>query len=201
MKKRIITVIATMMVAGLAAFAQPGGFGGGMPPMFNMGNSSEETLSPKERATQETDALKARLGLDDKQYKKIFTMLKNEYTAEANRSSMGGGFGGGMPMGGGMPPMGGGGFGGGMPMGGPMGGGSFNPSDMANTAFDATMQREAKKNEARAKKFAKILTPDQFKQWELYNEEILQQKAEEARKNAVEMQKQMEEFRKQFEGL
>lgn len=82
-----------------------------------------------------------------------------------------------------------------------MGGGSFNPSDMANTAFDATMQREAKKNEARAKKFSKILTPEQFKQWELYNEEVLQQKAEEARQNAVEMQKQMEEFRKQFEGL
>lgn len=201
MKKRIITVIATLMAAGLTALAQPGGFGGGMPPMFNMGNSSEEELSPKDRATQEVDALKDRLGLDEKQYKKIFTMLKNEYTAEANRSSMGGGFGGGMPMGGGMPPMGGGGFGGGMPMGGPMGGGNFNPANMANSAFDATMQREAKKNEARAKKMVKILTPDQFKQWELYNEEIQQKKAEEARQNAVEMQKQMEEFRKQFEGL
>ena len=100
-----------------------------------------------------------------------------------------------------MPPMGGGGFGGGMPMGGPMGGGNFNPANMANSAFDATMQREAKKNEARAKKMVKILTPDQFKQWELYNEEIQQKKAEEARQNAVEMQKQMEEFRRQFEGL
>lgn len=128
------------MICGLAlvcasANAQPGGFGGGMPPMggggmppmmgggFGMGGAVDMTELAKFQAKQ----LTRELNLTPAQEKKIAKINKKELDRRMNHyladgGSSRGGFGG--MMGGGMPPMGGGMMGGGMP---PMGGGGMPP--------------------------------------------------------------------------
>ena len=132
-KTLIISMVCGLALVCASANAQPGGFGGGMPPMgggmmgggmmggFGMGGAVDMTELAEFQAKQ----LTRELNLTPQQEKKIAKINKkeldrrmNHYLADGGSHGGFGGMMGGMPpMGGGMPPMGGG-----MP---PMMGGGF----------------------------------------------------------------------------
>lgn len=78
--KRVITVIASLLLAGVA-YAQPGGFGGGMPmmPMGGMGMMGGNTFEIQENIKKTVDSLTIVLDLDKKQAKKMKKALEYDY--------------------------------------------------------------------------------------------------------------------------
>lgn len=191
----MVTVIVACSIAAIASsnvFAQPQGGGqmpGGMSGQFPGGmpgfGSGERSLpSVEEVAKQKADLMSAEIKLDEKQYKQVKNLYKQQTQKERDLMTpsfsgmpqgMGGGFpGGGAPsgggpgmgggnMGGGMPPMGGGGFSGGGPgMGGgfPGGGAGMGGIDMEQQEKDLE-----KLHQQGDKKLKKILTPDQYSAW------------------------------------
>lgn len=78
--KRVITIIASLLLAG-AAYAQPGGFGGGMPmmPMGGMGMMGGNTFEIQENIKKTVDSLTIVLDLDKKQAKKMKKALEYDY--------------------------------------------------------------------------------------------------------------------------
>lgn len=120
-------VAAAIMLLSVGMGAQQ------QPPHGNGRPAPPKMKTPEEIAKKEADMMKAEVALTDKQYKKVYKLIKkdHEYRQEQARSQFGGmgGFPGGGP--GGMPPqggmggsggMGGGSMGGGMPPQGGMGG-------------------------------------------------------------------------------
>ncbi len=78
--KRVITIIASLLLAG-AAYAQPGGFGGGMPmiPMGGMGMFGGDVFEIQENIKKTVDSLTIELNLDKKQAKKMKKALEDDY--------------------------------------------------------------------------------------------------------------------------
>lgn len=78
--KRVITIIASLLLAG-AAYAQPGGFGGGMPmmPMGGMGMMGGNTFEIQENIKKTVDSLTIVLDLDKKQARKMKKALEYDY--------------------------------------------------------------------------------------------------------------------------
>lgn len=78
--KRVITIIASLLLAG-AAYTQPGGFGGGMPmmPMGGMGMMGGDTFEIQENIKKTVDSLTIVLDLDKKQAKKMKKALEYDY--------------------------------------------------------------------------------------------------------------------------
>lgn len=176
MKK--ITTILIALVFTFVLNAQPpmGGFPGGMPPMGGFPGGpgmSGNSMSVEETAKMKTDMLDQLVVLDEKQYKKIYSFQKS--LAEELEMS-------GIPM---MPPMGPmrGGFHGGPGMGGFPGGPGMgqNPNGAEEDEYTKAVRERnekirAKQDEKTAKKYMKILTPEQFKKWETFEKErILRQ--------------------------
>lgn len=168
--KRKLTFILAMCLLSLGTIAQPPKGQPGEPP---------KKPTPEEIAKRQADMMKAELGISDKQYKKVYKLVKKDhkYRQEQMENNMGGqppqapdmggqGFGG--------PGMGGpgGGFGG-PGMGGPgMGGGDFQgerpqgppPSGMPGMG-PAESPINAEYIEKQEKKLKKILTSEQYVKW------------------------------------
>ena len=137
-------------------------------------------FTPKERATKRTDEMHKTVGLNEKQYKKIYNIFLSEENAKQTSMENGpmgpppGGFPGGAPPQGGFP-------GGGFPGGGPMGGGfpggpgmSGPPSGMPFPGGFGEPQKPTVNGKAidsdeyidsREAKFKKILSPEQYATW------------------------------------
>ena len=168
----VCLVISMMFLLGTAAAAQP------MPPQGRPEGPRKEKLSPEKIAQYKTDMIQKEIGLDEKQYKKIYKIYLKEEKAkkkalEGNMMPPPGGFPGGFPGGGpgGFP---GGGPGGGFPGGGrpPQGGGpgmgqGAPPPGMFGEMSVPTVGGKPIDSdeyiEARDKKFRKILTPEQYR--------------------------------------
>lgn len=118
MKTYRICTLASLMLLSFGLFAQPQN--GGERP------APPKKKTPEEIAKKEADMMKAEVGLTDKQYKKVYKLIKKDW--QYRQSQAENSFGGGMPPQGGPGGMGGpgGGMGGDM-MGGPggMGGGGM----------------------------------------------------------------------------
>lgn len=129
-------------------------------------------MEPKEIAEQKAEFYRQELGLDDKQYKKVYKVYLSQAKALQPKESE-------MPAGG---PPGGGSFGGGRPGGGmPPGGGDFNREGRGTMPGRAMPQIpvESEKDIAkRDKKMKKILSEGQYLIW-LDVEQEIQQKEEE----------------------
>jgi len=118
MKQMKIFVVASIMMLGIGMSAQPQG-GRPMPP---------KQRTPEEIAKKQADMMKSEVNLTDKQYKKVYNLIKKDHEYRQSQAEQQ--FGGGMPPQGGRPGgMGGpggmdgpGGMGGGMMMGGGPGG-------------------------------------------------------------------------------
>jgi len=178
----IVAVYLMMLTAGL--YAQPQGGARSVPPKMK---------SPEEIAKKQAGMMKSEVGLTDKQYKKVYNLIKKDWQyrqsqAENRFGGMGGPGGGGMMGGGpgGMGGPGGGGMMGGGPggMGGPgggmMGGG---PGGMGGgMPQGGDMQREPRPEgtpgmrpgedivtdeylEKQDQKLKKILTDEQYSKW------------------------------------
>ena len=156
MKRILIIFVSLLGVMPLAAQQPP--MGGGMPPQHRQGPPQQESCET--RAIRRAVELKKQLGLDSKQFDKVYKLYLDEYTAmEENMSS--GGFPGGMPPGG-MPPSGG--FGGGMPSGMSMDMMSA-PTEQQTVAREQTHKEMEKARARREKKMRKILTAEQMERW------------------------------------
>jgi len=143
--KKSLLFIPALMICFSALYAQPQG--GSRPPQPQEGGrpAPPKQISPEEFAKGQADMMQAELGIDQKQYKKVYNYFKKDQEFRQSQSNSfngfppppggmggpGGGPGGGMGgpgggmggPGGGMPGGGGmGGPGGGMPGGGGMGG-------------------------------------------------------------------------------
>lgn len=171
MKLKIMLISSIALLAAVVSgHAQEGRPEGGPRGMRNM--------DPKEFATQRADQVNRLVsGLTDKQYKKIYNLYYGEIQARLNQMSNfgggpGGGFGGpggGMGRGEGMGGPGGGDFGGGQGMRG--GGQGMRPGGGEGGFRDGPGMRgnseeRAKQEAALDKKLQKILTPEQFEQWQ-----------------------------------
>lgn len=180
MKHKIFLVSASVMMLCLGVLAQPQG---NRP-------SPQKRMTPEEFAKKEADQMKAEVNLTDKQYKKVYQLIKKDQQyrqsqAEENMGSgmppMGGGPGGmsgsggmGGPggMGGGMMGGGPGGMGG--PGGGSMGGGRPPQGEMGQGSRpeggqpgmgpgkDVVTEEYLEKQDLKLKK---ILTADQYSKW------------------------------------
>ena len=174
MRKSLYLIISMIVILSALpqAQAQP------MPPHRGPGRPHKEMLNPEQTAQKKAKKMQDEVGLDEKQYKKIYKIYLKEEQAkkEAAEGRM-------MPPPGGFPGGGPGGFPGGMPMGGPGGGfpsGGFPPQGMGPGMGHGTPPPGAfggmeaptvggkaidsdEYIEAREKKFKKILTPDQYK--------------------------------------
>jgi len=162
MKSTILSCAAFLLLS-LGLSAQPQGMGMGQFPQGQfpqgMGQFPErQTESPEVRAKNKADMMLREVGLDEKQYKKVYKLFKRDYQNRENLSSSFGG----MSMGGGFP---GGGFpGGGMPMGGPGMGGGF-PGGGFPGMGPTGGQIDEKYFEKQEKKLQKILTVEQYNKW------------------------------------
>lgn len=158
MKILKLFVAAAIMLLSVGMGAQQ------QPPHGNGRPAPPKMKTPEEIAKKEADMMKAEVALTDKQYKKVYKLIKkdHEYRQEQARSQFGGmgGFPGGGP--GGMPPqgsmggpggMGGGSMSGGMPPQGGMGG--FPGGDVITDEY----------LEKQDKKLQKILTLEQYTKW------------------------------------
>lgn len=133
---------------------------------------------PSAMAMRESQRLRSALGLNDKQLKQVYKTLYNQYKSDMPRQSgFGGGPGGGPGgprggMAGGPGGMRGGGPGMGMP-GGHSGPGGMQPGErrMAPDA-DAMREQAEARRKAQARKFRKILTPEQYAAWERMSAEL-----------------------------
>lgn len=152
-----------------------------------------QQITAEQRAEQLTSQMGERLNLDAKQMKSIEKInLTFARSLQANTPGAGGGAamggrpGGGMRGGGGGAPMGGGGDmgggGGGAGMGGMGGGiaspgGSFGNAPSQKTPADMQAARE-RAAQTRAKKLEKILTPEQFRNWQAMEQERVKEEQE-----------------------
>ena len=83
--KKVITIMAALLLAGVA-YAQPGGgFGGGMPmmPMGGMGMFGGDVFEVQENIKKTVDSLTIELSLDKKQAKKMKKALEDDYNNDA----------------------------------------------------------------------------------------------------------------------
>lgn len=83
--KKVITIMAALLLAGVA-YAQPGGgFGGGMPmmPMGGMGMFGGDVFEIQENIKKTVDSLTIELSLDKKQAKKMKKALEDDYNNDA----------------------------------------------------------------------------------------------------------------------
>lgn len=119
MKKLIIIIASALLLPANGLFAQPQG-----RPQSGERPAPPKMKSPEEIAKTEADLMKSELGLSDKQYKKIYKLIKKDHEYRQSQARM--------PFEGGMPPMGGGPGGMGGPGGGMMGGGMPPQGDMFN---------------------------------------------------------------------
>jgi len=182
--KKSLLFIPALMICFSALYAQPQG--GSTPPQHQEGGrpAPPKQISPEEFAKGQADMMQAELGIDQKQYKKVYNFFKKDQEYRQSQSNSFNGFppppggmggpggmpgggpggmpGGGMP-GGGMPGGGMGGPEGGMPGGQGMGsqGGPHNGMDPAPEG----MQVSDEYLEKQEKKLKKILTPDQYSSW------------------------------------
>lgn len=155
---KLFAAVAVLFVFSDNASAQPpmGGFRGPQMPGLH---GTKDGLTAEQMAARETDRLNQIVGLDAKQYKKIFNFnLKDSKKLINEASNFFGGFGFGGP--GGPGP----GFGRGF--GGP---GSFGDEEL--TSDQKREMEEAKKmaekhRKAKEKKYRKVLTPEQFNRWQ-----------------------------------
>ena len=79
--KKVFTIMAALLLAGVA-YAQPGGgFGGGMPmmPMGGMGMFGGDVFEIQETIKKTVDSLTTELSLDKKQAKKMKKALEDDY--------------------------------------------------------------------------------------------------------------------------
>ena len=153
----------------------------------------KEMPNPEKAAKRRANAMQETLGLTDKQYKKVYKLILAEENEMFEMSNGGprqqggmpsGGHGGGMGgPGGGMGGPGGGmgGFGGGM--GGPgggmgPGGGGMPPQGMGGSSNKDPRETMIKNAEKREKKMKKILSEEQYAQYQVMRE----QQREEQRK-------------------
>lgn len=107
MKHTKLFVAASIMMLSIGLSAQPRGDRPSPP----------KQRTPEEIAREETDRMKSEVDLTDKQYKKVYNLIKKDQEYRQNQVAK--------QFGDGMPPQGGGpgGMGGGMMGGGMMGGG------------------------------------------------------------------------------
>jgi len=184
MKSKFIVALSCMLLpAVLMAQMQQPQQGYGMPPQGN--RMPPKMKTPEEIAQIKSDQMKAEVGLTDKQYKKVYKLIKQDQ--EYRQEQMSNQFGGGMPpqggpgmggpggqggFGGGMPPQGGGNFGGGgmPPQGGPGGQGGpgmGGPGGPGGPGMDgpACNQVSDEYLEKQDKKLKKILTEEQYNKW------------------------------------
>jgi len=158
-------IATSIMMFSIGLYAQPQG---------------DRPTPPKQRTPEEidrkqADRMKAEVNLTDKQYKKVYKLIRNDQQYRQSQAEQQ--FGGGMPpmgggpggmmgggpgrmMGGGMPPMGGGpggmgGSPGGMPAHGEMGQGPLPGGDVVTEEY----------LEKQDLKLKKILTDEQYSKW------------------------------------
>jgi len=177
--KKLISAIGVLTISFSVLSAQPQKESRPAPP---------KQQAPEEIARHQADMMKAEIGINDKQYKKVYNLIKKdfEYRQNQSRPNFGNGFppqggpGGGMGgpgmggPGGGMggPGMGGpgGGMGGpgmggsgmGRPEGGPEGfggpGKGMGPRPEGSPVSDEYLEKQEQK-------LKKILTPEQYDRW------------------------------------
>lgn len=175
-----IVSIAAFVLLSVGLSAQPREFGGpqgdGQAPHHGGPHMQmPPKQDPAEMAAHKADMMQREVGLDDKQYKKVYKLFKKDYEYRADAMEMPeGGFPGGFPGGqggfpGGGPGMGGpgGGFPGGGPgMGGPgMGGpgGGFPGGPGMGAPMKVVDDEYLEKQD---KKLRKILTAEQYEKWD-----------------------------------
>lgn len=193
MMKKSLLFIPALMICFSALYAQPQG--GTRPPQPQESGrpAPPKQISPEEFAKGQADMMKAELGIDQKQYKKVYNFFKKDQEHRQSQSNSFNGFppppggmggpggmpGGGMPdggggmggpgggmrgPGGGMQGGGMGGPGGGMPGGGQGMSGQGGPRDGMGPGPEG-MQVSDEYLEKQEKKLKKILTPDQYSAW------------------------------------
>jgi len=165
-----------MMLISIGLIAQPQGMPQGGPQNGER-PARPEMKSPEEIAKMKSDMMKRELSLTDKQYKKVYKLIKKDQQYRQNQAENQ--FGGGMPpqfggMGGPGGGMGGPGMGGGM-MGGPgggMGGPGMGGPGMGGQRPEGFPGIRPKENlvsdeylEKQEKKLKKILTEEQYSLW------------------------------------
>jgi len=169
MKTPRIIAAASLMLFSFALMAQPQKGERPEPPKMP---------SPEEYAQKEADMMKQELGLTDKQYKKVYKLIKKD--REYRKSQAEARLGNGMPQGGpggmggrGGFPGGGPGMGGGMPPQGGMGGQMPSQFEMGQGQRPEGRPDMGPKNdivteeylEKQEQKLKKILTEDQYYRW------------------------------------
>jgi len=164
MKKCLFALSALLMTFAVLSAQPPQGGSKPAPPKMK---------SPEEIAKCQADMMKSELGITDKQYKKVYNLIKKDHETRQNQYS-GSGSGFPPPPGGGMPPSGGpgmGGPGGGMPpSGGPGMGGSGGGRPPKDGQMPEGFQPYGKSVseeylEKQEQKLKKILTPEQYSRW------------------------------------
>jgi len=174
MKHLKLLVATSIMMLSIGLSAQPQGDRPSPP----------KQRTPEEIAKKEADMMRSELKLTDKQYKKVYNLLKKDQEYRKSQAEMQ--FGGGMPPQGGGPGMGGPGMGGDMMGGGPggmggpgmgggmMGGGRPPQGEMGQGprpegGFPGMGPREdvvtEEYLEKQDRKLKKILTPEQYSEW------------------------------------
>lgn len=174
MKTRLVLLAAAMMLLPIGLGAQPQDMNGRPEP--------PKMRAPEEIAQEQADLMKSELNITDKQYKKVYNLIKKDQQYRQEQMNP---FGGGMPPqgggqggpgmggdqgfggfdGGGMPPQGGGqggpGMGGGMP---PQGMGGQRPEGFPGmgSGGNAVSAEYLEKYEANLQK---ILTNEQYTKW------------------------------------
>lgn len=121
------------------------------------GRGQREQMTPEKMATRTADRLKEALGLNDKQYKKIYNYHLGVYTEQMENGTFGG------------PRMDGG-----MRRDGGNRGERPQMTEEQRAEMQAKMKErmeerraaEQERHEATAKKYKKILTPEQYAKWE-----------------------------------
>lgn len=164
-------ILSMVFMASFSTWAQP------MPPQGRPEGPRKEKLSPEKIAQAKTEVIRKEIGLDEKQFKKIYKIYLKEERAkqqalEGNMFPPPGGFPGGMPSGGPGDGFPGGGFPGGgrPPQGGSSGMGPGMPppgmfGEMAVPTVGGKAIDSDEYIDAREKKFKKILTPEQYQKF------------------------------------
>lgn len=145
-------------------------------PMHEKGMDMPKRMTPEEIAAKKTDEMKKAVGMDDKQYKKIYKIYLKEENARSGAmvppGGQGNGFPGGgrPPQGGGMPPHGGNFQGEMPPQGGGFPGGGMPPQGgFPNAPAQPTVGGKAIDSEeyieGREAKIRKILGEDKYIKW------------------------------------
>jgi len=161
MKHKTFLVAASILMLSIGLSAQPEGVRPAPP----------KQMTPEEIAKKEADMMMSELNLTDKQYKKVYKLIKKDH--EYRQSQMKQQFGEGMPPMGGGPGMGGPGMGN-PGMGGPggMGGGRPPQGEMGarpEGGFPGMGPREdvitEEYLEKQDQKLKEILTAEQYSKW------------------------------------